>query len=345
MLLRQLTVDNFRNFTKNSFNFSPLLTVIIGVNAQGKTNLLEGIFFIINGTGFRETREIELINFSELKSATLEGTFVEKQLTYRFKILLTVKDDSLQKSFLVNGSKKRHGQYLQDQIRCVLFTPQQIEILTGSPQKRRDYFDKFISLFDLDYKRKLDNFMSGLRRRNKVLEHHSDRNRLKEEIKFWDDYLIDNGSYLTTKRREYTDFLNQHPKIDAKAFKIKHLSNEFTQQKAEKYFDSEAPARRTLFGPQKDDFQIFINEKDVHRFGSRSEQRLTILWLKINEIAYYEQMAKKKPILLFDDIFSELDSKNKQLVLSLIEHYQAIATTTDKEILDLAKVEHEVIKL
>ncbi len=345
MLLKQIDLNNFRNFERKKFDFSPLLTVIIGSNALGKTNLLEGIYFIINGTGFRETREIELINFKKLKSASLEGIFEEKKLDYHFKILLTIKEDSLQKSFLINGSRKRHLQYIQDQTRCVLFTPQQIEILTGAPQKRRDYFNKFISLYDLEYKKKLDNFESGLRRRNKLLEHHQDKNKLKEEIVFWDNYLVEQGSYLTLKRRDYIDFLNKNHKIDSKIFAIKYLSNEFTKEKAEKMLDVESRVRRTLFGPQKDDFQILLEGKDIHRFGSRSEQRLTIIWLKINEILYYEQTMKKQPILLFDDIFSELDSKNKKLVLSLVEKYQTVATTTDKEILDLVKIEHEVIKL
>ena len=165
MLLKQIDLVNFRNFDSRKFNFSPLLTVIIGENALGKTNLLEGIYFIINGTGFRETREIELVNFEQMKSASLEGVFTEKDLNYRFKILLTVREETLQKAYLISGTKKRHSQYLQDQTRCVLFTPQQIEILTGSPQRRRDYFNRFISLYDIDYKKKLDNFESGLRRR------------------------------------------------------------------------------------------------------------------------------------------------------------------------------------
>jgi len=345
MLLKQIDLNNFRNFDHRKFTFNHLLTVIIGANALGKTNLLEGIYFIINGTGFRETKEIELINFDREGSASIEGIFEDKQLDYRFKIILTAKEDSLQKSFLINGTKKRHFQYSQDQTRCVLFTPQQIEILTGSPQRRRDYFNKFISLYDYEYKKRLDDYDSGLRRRNKVLEHHDNRNKLKEEIKFWDDYLIERANYLTTKRQEYIDFLNKNHNIDSKSFTINYLKNEFTREKAERLFDREALIRKTSLGPQKDDFQVFLHEKDVHRFGSRSEQRLTILWLKINEILYYESNAKKKPILLFDDIFSELDSKNKKLVFSLVEKYQTVATTTDREILDLAKVEHEVIEL
>ncbi len=345
MLLKQIALNNFRNFSRQAFHFSPLLTVIIGANSLGKTNLLEGIYFIINGTGFRETKEIELINFERLKSAQVEGIFEEGQLKYRFKIILTVSGDSLQKSFLVNGSRKRHIQYSQDQTRCVLFTPQQIEILTGSPQKRRDYFNKFIALYDYEYKKRLDNFDNGLRRRNKILEHYKDKLKLKEEIVFWDNYLEEQSSYLIKKRQEYSDFLNQNHNIDAKAFKINYLKNEFTKEAAERLFDREALVRKTLLGPQKDDFQILLQEKDIHRFGSRSEQRLTILWLKINEILYHEQTVKKQPILLFDDIFSELDSKNKKLVLSLVEKYQTVSTTTDREIPALAKVPHEIIHL
>ena len=100
-----------------------------------------------------------------------------------------------------------------------------------------------------------------------------------------------------------------------------------------------------MIGPQKDDFQIYIKDKNVHHYGSRSEQRLAVFWLKINEITYHESIYKKKPILLLDDVFSEFDKQNKKMVLELIEKYQTVLTTTEEEVIDLIDVPKKIIRV
>ncbi len=345
MLLKRIELINFRNFNKSVFDFSPLLNIIIGSNAKGKTNLLEAIYFVINGVGFRESKETELINFKAKDYSSVEGVFITDDIRITFKIIFNQKEEKVQKVFLVDNTKKRFFQYLKEKSRAVLFTPQQIEILTGSPERRRDYLNKIISIFDFEYKKNLDNFEQGLRRRNKILERHLEQMQLKEEIAFWDDYLIKHASYITKKRAAYIDFLNSNSNIDKKIFKIVYLKNEFSSEKVKDVFAKETLMRRTLIGPQKDDMQIFMNDKNIHHFGSRSEQRLTILWLKLNEIKNVERMTNRKPILLFDDVFSELDPKNKKLVLHLFKNYQTIASTTEVEVLELADVPKSLIGL
>lgn len=350
MLLKQINLHNFRNFDKAEFKFNPFLTIIIGENAKGKTNILESIYFLINGSGFRETREFELVNFNFGKSALVEGIFVETDKTSNFIIRLIKKDELVQKTFLVNRSKKRQFQYSQEQTKAILFTPQQIEILTGSPDRRRDYFNKRISFYDLEYKKKLMNYDNALRKRNKILERHINKEKLEEEIHFWNEYLLEQSAYLTKKREEYVNFLNKQDKIDSKKFSIKYLKNEFSKKRLEEFLEIEMRLRRTVIGAQKDDFLISLESppaggKDIHKFGSRSEQRLAILWLKMNEIRFHEDLTKKKPILLFDDVFSELDIKNKKLALDLFKKYQTITTTTEAEVLELADLPKSVIKL
>lgn len=346
MLLKQVTLQNFRNFEKETFYFNPFLTIVIGENARGKTSLLESIYFLLNGSGFRETKEVELINFKDDKTtASTEGLFTEGDGRIFFKIIIVRKDQLIQKTFLVNKVKKKYTQYLKEQIKAVLFTPQQIEIITGSPHGRRDYFNKLISFYDFEYKKRLDNFDQALRKRNKILEGFKYEAQLEEELSFWNDYLEEQAQYLTQKRNDYTEFLNKHNSIEKKTFSIKYLKNEFTKDRLKKFSELERRIRRTMIGPQKDDFQFFIEEKDVHHFGSRSEQRLTLLWMKINEMQYYETKIGKKPILLFDDVFSELDLKNKALVLTLMRKYQSIVTTTDLEVLELTDIPKSIIKL
>lgn len=348
MVLKKIALRNFRNFIDSSFEFGSELTVIVGENAKGKTNLLEAIFFLINGIGFRETKEIELLNFASRGHAEVAGAFLEDGEIHDFKIVLAQRGESVEKGYLVDKMRRRHYQYAKEQTKAVLFTPQQIEMLTGSPEKRREYFNRLISFYDLEYKRRLDNYEQALRKRNRILEHHENLTKLQAELSFWNDYLEEEASYVTKRRIEYADFLNKHPRIDAKTFQIEYQKNEFTRKKAQEIFAFETRIRRTAIGPQKDDVQIYLDgktKKNISRFGSRSEQRLTILWLKMNEIAYHREIMKKDPILLFDDVFSELDEKNRKIIFGLIKNHQTVATTTDKKILDLAKTPKKVIPL
>jgi len=347
MLLKQVSFHNFRNFEKETFTANPFLTIVIGENARGKTNLLEGIYVVVQGQGFRESKEEELINVDK-NSGYVEGFFGEKDERFIYRVVIGKRKDIVEKHFFVNKTKKRHLQYLQEQIKAVLFSPEQIEIIIGSPGIRREYIDKLLSFYDYEYKKKLDNYGNALRRRNKVLEKHYDENQLKEELEFWNSYLIQQAKYITEKRKEYANYLNKHQKLDSKEFSIEFVENAFTQERLEDFFEEEKRWRRTLIGPQKDDFQIYLKEKkekNIHHYGSRSEQRMAVFWLKMNEIQYYEETREKKPILLLDDVFSELDVHNKKIILDLIKKYQTVVTTTEREIIALAEVPNTIIRL
>jgi len=348
MILRKLNLHNFRNFKDKEFIFNPFLTLIIGENSKGKTNLLEAIYFMIFGFGFRETKEIELLNFENKDTSWVEGIFSDADKENKFKILLMSNNTFVKKAHFINNLKTKHINYLSDQTKAVLFTPQQLEMITGSPTKRRSYFDVLLSSYDFEYKKRLNNYENALRKRNRILERSKFIENIIEEISFWNKFLVEQAKYITQKRQDYINFLNKNNKIDSKEFKIKYIKNEFSYEKLKQYEDLELRIKRTIIGPQKDDYQIFIKNnisKDVQKFGSRSEQRLSILWLKMNEIFFYEKNYKKKPILLFDDVFSEFDSKNKKLVINLFKKYQTIATTTDIEILQLIEVSKSIIKL
>ncbi|QQG44523.1 MAG: DNA replication/repair protein RecF [Candidatus Roizmanbacteria bacterium] len=344
MIFKQITVTDFRNFDSKIFDFHPSLTIIIGENARGKTNLLEAIFLSINGAGFRESKEEELITLGK-GQAVVEAEWEDKKEEQKFQIVITKRGETIEKKFFVNKTKKGYYSYSQYQIKSVLFAPEHIDIINGSPDKRREYFNRFIAIFDPEYKKKVHNYEHALYKRNKILEHHTNDQTLKEELLFWNDYLEKQAVYISAKRQEYSDYLNDNQSIDGRLFRINYLKNELTQELLNKVYDEEKRLRRTLIGPQKDDFQIHLNDKNVHHFGSRSEQRLAVFWLKLNEINYLTHFFKKKPILLLDDIFSELDTKNKKVILDLIGNYQTVLTTTEKELLDLVNMPKTVIQL
>lgn len=347
MIIKSIRLIHFRNFDGKTFELHPALTIIIGENARGKTNLLEGIFLSIYGLGFRESKEDELIQWHQ-NQAIVETVWSEKEEKGVFQVAIENKSGKIEKKFFVNKTKKSHYLYFQYQTRAVLFAPEHIEIITGAPDKRREYFNKLIFAFDQEYKKRLHNYDQALYKRNKILEHHSDESALKGELSFWDNYLEEQARYITNKRQEYINFLNDHRSIDGKSFRIEYLKNELTGNRLKEVFNDEKRMRRTLVGPQKDDFQLYLENdeaKSLHHFGSRSEQRLGVFWLKLNEIRYLEEFFKKLPVLLLDDVFSELDIKNKKVILNLIGQYQTILTTTEKELLDLTNLPKSTISL
>ncbi len=349
MLLKQLVLTNFRNFALKTIDVNPSLTLIVGKNSLGKTNLLEAIYFFVNGVGFREIKEEELLSFGR-SEALVEGTLLfDKEGDFDCAVKISMVNNRVSKRFFINKTEKKHTQYIDEQIKSILFSPEQINIIIGSPQLRRDYFNKTISIFDREYKKRLINYDAALRKRNKVLELRIPTDKLKEELKFWDEYLINQGSYLTKKRQAYVDFLNNNQSLDSKSFSIHYLKNEISKLRLEENFTEALRFKKTLIGPQKDDFQIYINspdgKKNVHHFGSRSEQRLAVFWLKMNEIRYFEKYFLSKPIILLDDIFSELDQNNQKIIIPLISQYQTVATTTEESLIDLIKLKKSVIRL
>lgn len=345
MLLQSIHLNHFRNCEKSTFSINPLLTIIIGENARGKTNLLESIYTLINGEGFRERKEEELIQIG-FQEATITGKFIQNGI---FKIILQKKLDVTEKHYFMNKTKKKQAQYLQQQIKAILFSPEQIDLIIGSPGIRRDYFNKLISYYDYEYKKKVDNYDNAIKRRNKVLEMNLNDRELVDELQFWNDYMQDQALYISKIRQNYCDYMNTNPKLNGKEFSILYEKNEFSIERLEKIFQDEKRIKKTLIGPQKDDFLILMKtidfEKNIHHYGSRSEQRMAIFWLKMNEIHYYECVRKKQPILLLDDIFSELDIHNKKIVLDLVRQYQTVITTTEEEIVNLSKVSHTIIRL
>jgi DNA replication and repair protein RecF len=346
MILRTVSLLNFRNFTDRKFDFNESSTVIVGENARGKTNLLESIYFSLNGEGFRESKEEELIKWEETQSF-IETIWYDHDVKNMFQIRLLKKANHIEKKYFVNKSEKTHYQYSQFTTKAVLFAPEHVDIVSNGPDKRRSYFDKLISISDKEYKKKLQNYENALRKRNKLLEFHGDENKLKEELKFWNTYLEEQATYIFEKRKKYIDYLNSHQEMQSKVFEIVYKENRLTVHKLEQLFDYEKRVRRTMIGPQKDDFEIYLVEatkKNVQLYGSRSEQRFAVFWLKLNEVNYLEEVFKKKPILLLDDVFSEFDLKNKQLILDLIQNYQTVITTTEADLIELAHISKSIIQ-
>ncbi len=332
MRLTKITLNHFRNFTHHTFLFNPFLTIVKGKNSVGKTNLLEALFFCLRGHGFREEKEIELIN-TKAQNATVEIETNEKDIHNRQKIMFS-SNPTITKQYLFNKVKKRLREYLSHSMPAIVFSPSFLYVIDGQMHERRVFFDQLIRYMSNTYKRRLGFYEEALRKRNKLLEKITDVYRLSEQLVFWDNYLIQEADYINDKRSEMVEFFNQYPYLDHTHFKITYKKNEISRKTLADTFEKQRLIKKTLVGPQRDIYELYIDGKNVHVYGSRSEQRLTLFWLVMNEMKMYEKKLKTKSVVLLDDIFSELDDANKSLVVDIVKNHQTIISTIEEEYVD-----------
>lgn len=337
MTLSSLRLQSFRCYTSlKELVFSPQTTWIIGENARGKTSILEAIYMLSTGRGFREEQEVELLAFGHLHGF-VQGQFVSAEARLTEGTVTYKSDDeiSLLKKYFVDKVPVGLVKFRRMQPPVVLFAPQQLEIVTGSPSTRREYFNILLAKSHPTYGKAIREYEIALRKRNAVLEEYMSIEQLRTELQFWDDYLLDRATIIHEVRHAYCDYLNAHPELASRSFHIKYHPSLMTRERLAEKFMTEIAAHRTLIGPQKDDFEFQLTTREdnhtinVHKFGSRSQQRITLLWLKLLEISYLQEHLKMDPILLLDDIFSEFDHANREMIVSLIPKFQTVITSTE----------------
>ena len=331
MLLQSIALRNFRNYTESTFSFSPRITYIHGPNAHGKTNLLEAIHFICTGKGIKDEKQEEMITF-DAEEADIQAHFSADHIAADLRIHLSVHEKII-KTYFVDTAKKMLYTYMRSAPPVVLFTPERISIIDGSPAQRRSYIDDILCKIDIHYLKNLKNYESGLHRRNKILESEHDHTKLKERLQFWDEYLIKQAVYLVNKRQWICNIFNSQPPLNKHIFHTTYIPNEISEHRFHDYFIKETYQKRTLIGPQRDEFVITLQKDgkdiDTKKFASRGEQRLALIWLTLEQLGLYLRELKTSPLLLLDDIFSELDDDNKKIVTELVEKHQSVITTTE----------------
>ncbi len=345
MILKSITIEGFRNFLKKTvFSFNDKQTLIIGKNAIGKTNLLEAVYFLNNCHGFREKQLDNLLENSR-ESALVKAKYFDKEDNeeFYFSIRLQKQKNKTEKYFFVNDLKKSYKDYVSRTIPTVLFQPSDIAIITGSPSLRRDYVNQILERVNYTYYQAKNNYSKGLYKRNKLLENQKKykADNFLEVLRFWDTFLIKNALVIYEQRKAFVEYLNSQNKLTTVSFNIEYRASIFNMERAALFQKKELEMGKTLIGPQLDDFAFFKLKSDVKKdlslYGSRSEQRLVVLWLKVSELSYLEKRLGKKPIFLLDDCFSELDRENAELALTIANNYQSLITTADWEIVKLVK--------
>ncbi|MBI5151897.1 MAG: DNA replication/repair protein RecF [Candidatus Pacebacteria bacterium] len=237
------------------------------------------------------------------------------------------------RKYLLDGVSKRKKDVV-GHVLTVLFRPEDLDLIAGSPHIRRSFLNIVLSQTHTEYRYSLDAYEKALKRRNALLDVLRDGKTTRASFTFWDQLLIKHGNILTNMRRDFIDFLNTTQDFAMK-FSVTYDPSTISEKRLHQYAVEEVAAGYTLVGPHKDDISIALtngDEKNLATYGSRGEQRMGVLWLKYYEMMYIEHARGERPILLLDDIFSELDEKHKEMVTELTQHQQTIFTTTEQEL-------------
>lgn len=345
-MVSSLKLQDFRSFAKKNLKFSPGVTVIVGDNASGKTNILEALHLCASGKSFRARREEEMIRYE----ADI-GRVILKTPETELSIVLTrgqitqgnISKTASRKRFLVNGVGKRMRDFVGN-FRAVIFTPQDMELVTTSPGQRRRFLDNVLMQVDYQYRSSLSTYEKGLRSRNKLLWAIREKGAPRTQLAFWDKLLIKHGEYIGKRRQDFIYYVNSRESIGRNALEIFYDRSTITEKRLGQYARAELASAATLVGPHRDDFNFRINGRDGAYYASRGEQRVGVLWLKLSELDFVEQETPGRPTLLLDDIFSELDHEHRALIGRLSTRQQTVMTTADPHFLEGIEAQ-EVVEL
>jgi DNA replication and repair protein RecF len=350
MILTALTLEAFRSYHKRSFTFSPETTLLVGPNAAGKTNVLEAIHMLALGKSFRADEDWEIVRWGS-EIARLRGRVASQDGETKLELVVTRGEVGGQKTpmkkHLVNGIARRQMDFVGN-LRAVLFWPEDLELITDSPSLRRKYLDSVLVQTDREYRRNLLSYERGVRQRNKLLDMISEGTASASQLLFWNQLLIKSGGFITDTRASYIAFVNAQ-RMRAAQFEIVYDKSVISASRLSQYATEEIAAKVTLVGPHRDDFSVKLQAggvaRDLSKFGSRGEQRLGVLWLKMAEVSFIEHQTGVRPILLLDDIFSELDAPHRKLVLALVSQQQTIITSASEDIIRLLPNKAAIIRV
>lgn len=354
MKVLKILLKNFRNYENLEIKVHPFLNILIGNNAQGKTNILESIYYASVGKSHRTNKDSELVRWS----------------TSFFFLLLNFDSDSREmdieilceqenkKKIKINGVQKKKLSELIGNLNVVMFSPEDLMLVKGSPALRRKFMDMEISQVSPVYYRYLQQYTKILTQRNNILKEINNKEN-NDLLDIWDNQLVETGTKIILKRIEVLKKLIplarlMHRKITdgLEELEIKYLSsinlglqNEgeikkgFINKLAENR-NEEKYRKMTITGPHRDDLGFFVNDINMKNFGSQGQQRTTALSLKLAELEYMKSETGEYPVLLLDDVMSELDKSRRFFLMKTIQNkIQTFITTTNLHYFEQTVVE------
>ncbi len=341
MFLKNLNLVNFRNYSAIKLTFDQKSTILVGNNGVGKSNLLESIYFLSTGKSQRVENEDELIKRGE-EFARVEGFVVDGGERKLLAVLNRADQvNPARKKVLVNGILRRVVDFIGN-LPAVIFYPSDINMVTGSPSLRRWHLDLALAQVDPQYKRSLTLYEQFLSSRNRVLKRIREGQGKVDELDFWTDELVKLGKMISDRRGEFFEFINSL-ESPLGEFRFEYRESEISVERLVETNGREVAAAATLIGPHRDDFVVEGSGRDLAHFGSRGEQRTATLAYKLAQLEYMAKILDKRPILLLDDIFSELDADHRAHVVEVVGKQQTIIATVElenipKDFLDQARI-------
>ncbi len=362
MRLVHLLLHNFRNYVRLDLDLPLGVTLLVGDNAQGKTNLLEAIYYLATTRSPHAGADRELVNWlavedEPLPYARLVGRVVRGANETTIEITLTQQANNgarYRKRIRLNGVARR-AMDLLGELNVVLFLPEDIALVSGSPSRRRRYLDAMLCQIDPAYCRALSRYNQVVTQRNALLRDLRERGGDPAQLAFWDERLVEDGAYLVSRRWGALVALDElahsvHGELTGRAEQLglryvpsvamdgpadtEAVGTAF-QEQLQTLRGREIPAGMTLVGPHRDEVRFLINGVDAGVYGSRGQQRTVALALKLAEVDLMRHETGEHPVLLLDDVLSELDEHRRRFLMHTLEDgaEQAIITTSDLQTL------------
>jgi DNA replication and repair protein RecF len=335
-VIDNLRLQQFRTYRDESFEFEDGVNIIVGPNASGKTNLVEAILVLARGASYK-ARDIDLLQFNK-PWARLDGYFGKQNRSAK----IVQKDNIVDKNFLLDDQPYKRLS-LERTIPVVFFEPNHLQLITRGPEQRREYIDDLLERSLSGFKPLLGNYRRTLAQRNALLKYHPAH--AGKQLFAWDVRLSELGGKIAAARQELTDRINKNlsrtynqiagGRSGAKILYDCHFpadsyaSKMLSKLEASSVIDFERGF--TAYGPHREDISFYLNKKLVGLAASRGETRSLLLALKIFELSLIEKARGAKPILLLDDVFSELDGARRHALVDHLKNHQTIITTTDAD--------------
>lgn len=334
MIVKSLELNCFRNYKTLVLDFEEGTNILYGDNAQGKTNILEAIYVSGTTKSHKGSKDREMIQFGSEESHI--RIFLKKQ-EKQFQIDIHLKKNR-SKGIAINQIPIRKASELFGILNIVFFSPEDLNMIKNGPQERRRFMDMELSQIDRIYLDQLAKYHKVLNQRNRLLKDIPFRPDLIDTLSIWDMQLLEYGQKIIKRRREFVNGVNDavseiHAQITGGKEKMKlsyepNVKEDDFQEELKKSRERDLKQKITTVGPHRDDMAFFVHEMDIRRFGSQGQQRTAALSLKLSEIELVKSVMKETPVLLLDDVLSELDGNRQNYLLDHIKNTQTIMTCT-----------------
>lgn len=339
MKINRINLVNFRNYSKISLKFKKDLTIITGKNAQGKTNLLESIYILALSKSYKMQQENNLIKFGAEKFI-IEGEIKQNKLTKDLKV---TNEKKSKKVFVNNNEIRKISNYIGN-FNVILSSPEDINIIKGSPNERRNLLNSEISQISSKYLKNINEYNKILKTRNDYLKQLSVKDIADYRyLEVLTKNMILREKIIYEERKKFIDKINDNiadifenitDMPGLKVFYETSLNYEVDDEKIFEFYllnkEKEIYQGMTLYGPHRDDLKFYLGEEDIKLFGSQGQQKLVMIAFKLAEIEIFKDLTSFNPVILFDDVFSELDVyKKNKLIKYIPDDMQVIITSND----------------